>query len=79
MDKIKTKINKNTAIICHSLSTDFIIKYLAKNKLYYKLLIAVAGGHIKIPAADFKYLSDFIPTQDEYKHAVQFVIYRYNI
>lgn len=53
---ILNKIDKNTIIIAHSLSTLFIVKMALKYKLSFKALICVAGGFIKEPPEDFKYL-----------------------
>lgn len=43
MEKYKSKINKDTIIIAHSIGNEFIIKYLYENNLNIDLYIGLAG------------------------------------
>ncbi|MBO4412867.1 MAG: alpha/beta hydrolase [Clostridia bacterium] len=77
VDKFKNSINTETVFICHSLSTNFIVKYLAKSNLKAKAIISVAGG---LASKDrMKYLKDFIFTKKEAQYVVDNIKHRYNI
>lgn len=82
MDKLKAFIDQNTIFICHSLSTNFIIKYLAKNKLKVKAIIAVAGGYLtktSVVQSGYEYLLKLVPTLQEMEYVAKHVEYKYNI
>lgn len=82
MDKYKDYISEQSIFVCHSLSTNFIVKYLAKNKLKCKALIAVAGGHLLEGAhaqKGFEYLEELVPTRKEMEYCVDNIEKRYNI
>lgn len=66
--KYKKLLNEHTVLICHSLSTNFIIKFLYKHKLNIGTLIAVAGGYTRNPRTNI-YLKDFIPLEIEFEYA----------
>lgn len=82
MDKLKAKISNDTIFVCHSLGTNFVIKYLAKNKLKAKALIAVAGGLLTEGSSvqpGFEYLEELVPTLQEMDYAANYIDNRYNI
>lgn len=65
MDKYLDQIDSDTVVICHSLGTNFIIKYTLAHDLHFPLVIAVAGGVVtREEDADpsLMYLADFCPT-----------------
>lgn len=43
LDSYKNLITDETAIVCHSIGNEFLIKYLYKNKLKIKVYIGLAG------------------------------------
>lgn len=72
--------DKDTVVICHSLSTLFILKFLRKHKLHCHTLIAVAGGYDnEITDENFSYLKDFMPSELDFEYAKQHVKQRYAI
>lgn len=80
MDKFKDAFNNDALLVCHSLGTMFILKYLTKNKLSCKLLITVAGGTVEDPEdCKIPYLLPFLPQQDEFKWARNHCKNRYSI
>ena len=82
MDKFKSMIGNDDIFICHSLSTNFIIKYFAKNKLKARALIAVAGGLLTEGSSvqpGFEYLEELVPNLQEMKYAVKNISNRFNI
>ncbi len=79
-DQIKQDILEASVIICHSLGTNFIIKYLTKNNISSPLVIAVAGGiATEHMGENFDYLEPFVPTDDECKKFTKLVRNVYNI
>lgn len=69
----------NSIIICHSLSTMFILKFLHKYQLTCLGLITVAGGYIKkVVVPSFLYLKTFIPTLEDFAYAKRFISDRYS-
>lgn len=82
MDKFKKFIGEDDIFVCHSLSTNFIIKYFAKNNLKCKALIAVAGGlitDISQVQKGFEYLWPFVPNKEEIKYCTENMKFRFNI
>lgn len=77
-DKLKDQIDKDTVFICHSLATNFIFKYMYKNKLKCKAIIAVAGGYSK-RLIKFTHLAAFKPYKNEIEYTVANSKYRYAI
>lgn len=77
LDKYKRFINQETIFICHSLSTNFVVRYLAKNKIKAKALIAVAGGLAS--KERMQYLKDFVFTTAEAQYVVDNIKFKYNI
>lgn len=79
-DKIKNSFKSADVIICHSLGTNFIVKYLVKNNLCCNLVIAVAGGVATEHMGEkFDYLEPFVPNKEEFKKFRQLVSHVYNI
>lgn len=73
-------IGKDSVIICHSLSTLFILKFLCKYNLKCHTLISVAGGFEKeIKDENFAYLREFIPNITEFEYAKRNIKQRYAI
>ncbi len=81
MDKFKDAFNKDALLVCHSLGTLFILKYLKKNKLSAKTLITVAGGRMKPENCTdyYLYLAPFMPMDDEFDWASSHCENRYSI
>ena len=82
MDQYKSLIDDDTILVCHSLGTNFAIRYLAGNKLKCKALVAVAGGvpkEKKEVSDKIAYLSAFIPDADEFEYCKKNIGNRYNI
>lgn len=70
---------QNSVVICHSLSTLFILKFFKKYKLKCKILITIAGGYAeKIDDPKFLYLIDFIPTKQDFEYAKENIPFRYS-
>ena len=82
MQDYRQYIDDDTIFVCHSLGTNFIIKYLAEQKLTCKAVIAVAGGvvssKLEMPQK-LAYLYEFCPTDKEFKYCQKAVPFRYNI
>lgn len=81
MDKIKPELTPDTIFVCHSLGTNFILKYLHKNQLLAKALVCVAGGVSQsenVPE-NLAYLAPFIPNDTDFDWAVRHAQNRYNI
>ncbi len=69
----------NSIVICHSLSSLFIIKFLHKHNLKCKCLITIGGGFSdKIDNSKFYYLKDFIPSNEDFKYIRTKINYRYS-
>ena len=80
MDNYIKDIKCADVIICHSLGTNFIVKYLTKNNIKTKLCIMVAGGvATEKMGEDFDFLEPFVPSQDEFKEFNKLVDYCFNI
>lgn len=80
MDKFKGAFNKDAVLICHSLGTMFILKYLKKNELKVKMLITVAGGTVlKKEDCKIPYLLPFLPSESEFKWARENCEIKYSI
>ena len=79
-EKYINLIDKDSVIICHSLSTLFILKFLRKYKLDCHTLIAVAGGYdSEINDEKFLYLKDFMPSMLDFEYVKQHTGQRYAI
>ncbi len=79
-DKIKEDIADASVIICHSLGTNFVIKYLTLNKIKCPLVIAVAGGIATSSMGEnFDFLYPFVPTEKECEEFKKLVKKVYNI
>ena len=79
-NKIKNTLKAADVIICYSLGTNFIVKYLVKNNISCNLVIAVAGGVATARMGEkFDYLEPFIPSKEEFKKFRQLVSHVYNI
>lgn len=80
MDKFRDVINEDALLVCHSLGTMFILKYLKKHNLKAKMLVTVAGGTVEdkkdclIP-----YLLPFLPTEEEFKWTREHCEIKYSI
>lgn len=82
MDKFKQFIGKDDIFVCHSLSTNFILKYFARNNLQCKALIAVAGGLITgfgDVQKGFEYLWPLVPTVDEIEYCAKNIEKKFNV
>ena len=82
MDKYRELFDDDTVFVCHSLGTNFIIRYLADNKIKCKGIISVAGGVVKSKSEvpnELAYLYEFAPNDQEFAFCKQNVPYKYNI
>lgn len=70
----------NSLVICHSLSTLFILKFLRKYNLSCKALITIAGGYSnEIENEKYIYLKDFIPTIQDFSYAKNNIMHRFSL
>ncbi len=80
MDTIKQEVSSADVIICHSLGTNFIVKYLTKNNIKTNLVIAVAGGiATEKMGENFDFLEPFVPCEQECLKFSKLVNKVYNI
>lgn len=77
--KSLNKINENTIIIAHSLSTLFIIRFIFKFGLSFKALICIGGGYTKKITEEYKHLVDFLPNEKEFNFAKNHIKNRFHI
>ena len=82
LDEYRDKgiLNEDSIIIAHSLGTQFIIKYLARNNISIDTYISVAGF------VDFKGREDlerilipFAPTEEEFLKCTELINNRYSV
>ncbi len=80
MDKFRDVIDEDALLVCHSLGTMFILKYLKKHNLKAKMLVTVAGGTVlKKEDCQITYLTPFLPSENEFKWARENCEIKYSI
>ena len=69
----------DSIVICHSLSTLFILKFFNKHNLKCRGLITVAGGYTnEIVIPSYLYLKKFIPSIDDFEYVKNAINSRYS-
>lgn len=82
MDEYKDNniINSDSIIISHSLGTQFIIKYLARNNIYIDKYISVAGFVNFKGREDLEnILKPFAPSDEEFEKCKELINNRYSV
>ena len=77
--KYKDIFDENLVIIAHSLSTNFIVRFLYKHKLSAQALIAVGGGYEDKEFGELGYLAPFIPSASEFEYVKNSIKNRFHI
>ena len=82
LDEYRDKgiLNEDSIIIAHSLGTQFIIKYLAKNNINIDTYISVAGFINFKGREDLeRVLGPFAPTEEEFEKCKELITNRYSV